>query len=503
MKDIIMSLVNKKENKEKRVAGSNGKIAAEETYFNKLVRLIGLSIIGEERYYPEKNSISNMLDIFEYSKNLEERDYDRYIELIEFTRLESGLRHSVLYSILGVIKAGKGNVIDKLTDRVLLRPSDVTDILNIYLSIDNNKKTLPGSLKRLITKALNRYDQYQYEKYGRKKDSLNMNLVDVFNLVHPKPKDKEYEVLFKKVIEQDLDSPETWEHILSNEVEETINKSDIILLDNISTNKKFKTKKEAWTYLIKTKKLPSLAALRNISNMLESNIDINLLKNYIDKNISTKRIFPLQILNAYVNTNNEEIKEVLIKKLSISKGELLKGKTLIVLDISGSMGEFNLIRTNNLASRAISMFLSIANNVEDFELVLTAGNDMKRKHASLKIKDKKIFKNLETLLSFINEQRDRNNLGYGGIFTKQCLDWIKENNKIFYERVIVISDSQDCDYSVTTNDLPILGKFNYINNIAAYKNVGYNESTNGFKEITTFSSKIIDFIKFNEEFREN
>lgn len=494
-----MSVVNKKSEKEDiRVAGQNGKIAAKESDFSKLKRLIGLSIIGEEKFYPERKSFNNaMEDIATLSSKISNEEIEDFVNLLMFTRTEIGLRYSTLFALIGAMEGGKKEVIEKLSEKFFLRPTDITDLLSIYIS-RGNKKTLPKKLKRLIEKALNNYDEYQYNKYGRKKSSLNFNLVDVFNLVHPKANDKIHEELFKKVIDQNLSEPETWEHLLSNEVEEIDETNGIIL--PTAKEKRFKTKKEAWEFLLETKKLPSLAALRNISNMESAGVSTDKILNYIKSNVSVKRIFPLQILTAYEASENKEIKKALIGLLNVNSGNLLKGETLIVLDISGSMGTFSSnIELRSLATRAVSVFLSIANNIESFELAITSGSDYERKHKTKFVKEKGIFKDIESFLDYLGTEQSNDKLGYGGIFTYQALEWIKEQKKDKkYKRVIVISDSQDCDNERSTEDLPILGEFNYINNIAAYKHVGYNETTNGFKEITTFSSKIVDFINYNE-----
>ena len=47
------------------------------------------------------------------------------------------------------------------------------------------------------------------------------------------------------------------------------------------------------------------------------------------------------------------------------------------------------------------------------------------------------------------------NIGGGGIFTKQCLDWCKTKFKgVHFDRIIIFSDSQDIDHMYNMSTLP-------------------------------------------------
>lgn len=483
-----MSTINnkttKKITKNNRVSGGYGKVAAKEDNFHKLKRLIQLAVIGEERYYSEGKDITD--DIIYLSEKVAKEKPDSLMELLNFTRLEIGLRHSPLFTLLGILKTNP-QLLKKLDDKFFLRPSDLMDIIALYYQYNTNTKTLPKQLKKAIEQALNQYDLYQFSKYGRHKKNLQINLVDVFNLVHPKPITKKQKKLFRKVIQQDLPVPETWEHLLSN--------SQL-------------TKKEAWEHLLKTKKLPSLAFIRNIRNMLKAEVDKSYIKGYIDF-ININRIFPAQILSAVVSIDDLEIRKSLLNKLKKFSNPILKGKSLIVLDISGSMGTFSLNKDflKSYAFRAVSVMLSIILNSEEIDIVLTSGDDYGKKHKSifLKNKEKEMLLNgeIESFLKLVDFYQE-GELGWGGIFTKQALSWIKKQNKGIFDRAVVISDSQDMDYNEKSNTLPKIAKYQYINNIAAYKNVGYYNTVNDEKdgiweEITTYSSKLIDFIILNEK----
>jgi len=375
--------------------------------------------------------------------------------LIEETRLVLGLRHTPLLCIISAIKSRNKDIRmmigNELSPKILATPKDCMDLIAAYRTYGNERGTIPHQLKKLIEKALRNFDEYQLAKYGRNlKNSKAVNLVDVFNLVHPKPKNSEQGELWGKLIRGELKPPMTWEVLLS-------------------ASRTDQDKYNSWKQLLDNHKLPALATIRNIRNMLKVGISEKEIANYIDT-LKSQWIFPYQILISYIIieplTKTQYIQDALInyiKRLS-NNTEKLKGMTYIVLDISGSMGRFE---TNTYLTRALTVLYAVAINCEEFRLFVTSGNDSRRKHATEEIQFSYDFSDL--IRKIENKRRD---LGYGGIFTAQCINWIK-NNYDEPERLVVISDSQDCDTGRPV--VPEFGKFMYNNNIAPYHGVAYSE----------------------------
>ena len=141
----------------------------------------------------------------------------------------------------------------------------------------------------------------------------------------------------------------------------------------------------------------------------------------------------------------------------------LTGKTLFIVDVSGSMTMS--ISSKSRFSRmdvAKAMAMLACNQCEDFELVCTAGSDMQRKHRSIQVEYPQ--KGFDIFDQIQNQYRG---LGNGGIFTKQCLEWCKNSFRgVSFDRIIVFSDSQDCD--TYNNKVPEpFGRYNYIVDVSA------------------------------------
>ena len=132
---------------------------------------------------------------------------------------------------------------------------------------------------------------------------------------------------------------------------------------------------------------------------------------------------------------------------------------------------------------------TIENQCADFELVATAGNDWSRLHSSERIpypqKGFGIMKQINSLYA---------KLGGGGIFTRQCLEWCKEQNWYGkgFDRVIVFSDSQDCDWPDKRTPAPF-GKYNYICDVSANTR-GINYRGVWTAEISGWSEHFLTYI---------
>jgi len=89
----------------------------------------------------------------------------------------------------------------------------------------------------------------------------------------------------------------------------------------------------------------------------------------------------------------------------------------------------------------------------------------------------------------------KNSLGGGGIFTRQCLEHINKEEKQV-ERIIVFSDSQDCD-RVNKTPKPF-GKYNYIVDVSANKH-GINYAGVWTSEISGWSESFLKYIAALED----
>lgn len=234
----------------------------------------------------------------------------------------------------------------------IFRPDDMSEIKDVYDAL--NKATLSNAMKKGFAKAIEALDTYQLGKY-------KSSIIDMSNLVHPNSS------LSKAVITVDgkqmkaLDaimqgitvSADTWE-VANSEAGQIVAKAvKEGKLDKVEAEKVLaEAKNDNWETLLTEGKLGILAALRNIRNMMKNprpeviTALCNLLSN--PETIKKGMIMPYQMDLAYEvleqefynDPNKEAVQTALEKGLELAIPNLtsaLPGKTLVMIDCSGSM----------------------------------------------------------------------------------------------------------------------------------------------------------------------
>ena len=440
-----------------RLAGGSGAFAAKQTNIELLKRVTLANLLWENNAYCDGESVAK-----EIKRLIPLCDAKDVYDLALNARLMQKLRHTPLFIATEMCKYKEHKFFVKaLLPQIITRADMLTDFLAIYWK--GGRCPISNQAKQGLVEAFHNFNAYKFAKYDR---DAAIKLRDVMFLIHPKPRNEEETELFKMIAERTLPTPETWEVMLSTG----------------------KDKKETWTKLITEDKIGGLAFLRNLRNMREANVDKKVIK-YGFETLKSSMLTPMNFLQAAkINPEfSRDIEDAMITSYShLSK---LPGRTLLILDTSGSMDI-----TVSLKSRitrydtACAMAILAANQCEDFDLVITAGNDSALQHSSEIIKYPSKGFNLIDQINTV-----RKDVGCGGIFTRQCLEWCKkEFPTTEFDRIIVFSDSQDCDYFNKKAPKPF-GKRNYICDISAEKKgVNYKGVWNA--EISGFSENFLTFI---------
>ena len=169
-----------------------------------------------------------------------------------YARTQHGIR-SATHVIAGeLINRLKGNLNGaQIIANIIYRADDMLELFSYYRMV-YGKKT-PAVLRKGIQKALGKFDEYQIAKYKAPNSSFKM--VDLFNLVHPKPNEKQSSY-YAKLMKNELANTETWEAKLS------------------AAGSDADLKHESWRELLTNKKLGYFALLRNLRNILQDAPDL-------------------------------------------------------------------------------------------------------------------------------------------------------------------------------------------------------------------------------------
>jgi hypothetical protein len=228
------------------------------------------------------------------------------------------LRHAPLLVVREMARheTHRGLVADTLA-RVIQRPDEMTELLAIYwadaLGPMQQRKRQPVSaqIKKGLARAVTKFDAYQLAKWDR--DGA-VRIRDVLFLVHAKPKDEAQAEVWKQLVDGTLAAPDTWEVSLSSG----------------------KDKAETFERLIAEQKLGGLALLRNLRLMQKSGVPKGTIAKAIEA-MRTDRILPYRFISAarYAPDFEPELEAAMLK--SIPGHVRLKGRTKLLIDVSGSM----------------------------------------------------------------------------------------------------------------------------------------------------------------------
>lgn len=372
----------------------------------------------------------------------------------------------------------------KFINSVVRRVDDMSEILAYYIANYgdlNFKKRLtkmPNALRRGLADAFSKFTAYHLAKY--KMESRGVSLIDLVNLVHPRPTEKNAEAL-KALVKGTLGPADTWESALSKAGQ--IAEDDDSLADLKST---------AWVKLLSEDKLGYLAALRNVRNIVsQSQAAIPLLCKLLTNEVAIKKslVFPYQITKAQealleADLEHRQVLAALNTALELTCKNIpvFTGKTLICLDDSGSMGDLNYSKSPFSMGSLFAAMLYKSDN--DCELMMFSD-------------DARIIRGLNPLDSIltirarINEHRT----GNGTNFRAPLIRASKE-----YDRMIFLSDGQGwIGYNTPVGDLRKYETaynckpYIYSWDLAGYEDMQFPE--NRIIALAGFSDKIFDLMR--------
>ena len=312
----------------------------------KLLNLVATSMISENKYYESGEKSDSK--IVQAISEVAEEDPKFILQLANYIRSELYLRSAPTFLLAHAASMEETKpFVREYTPKVIQRADELVEVLQLYkntfLPAVGKKHTFPASLKKGVAAAFGKFDEYQFSKYDKDGE---MKLKDALRIVigFLNEDDKERRKLYQKILDGTLETPETWEVIISGWKDQG-----------------FDSKKKAWEHVIDLwtdgqKVNNYMALIRNLRNILEEKVSskhmdkvINAIKN--EKAVINSKQLPFRFLSAYENLGEQEamfekdkshfkqIKEALNEAIQISvKHNVPKipGKTIITADNSGS-----------------------------------------------------------------------------------------------------------------------------------------------------------------------
>jgi hypothetical protein len=355
------------------------------------------------------------------------------------------LRHAPLLLVREMARlATHRQLVAETLFRVIQRADELSEFVALYWS--DGKQPLSAQVKKGLAAAFTRFDEYALAKYNR---ASPVKLRDVLFLCHAKPVDTAQAELWKRLVAGELATPDTWEVALSAGAG----------VD----------KREAWERLLAENKLGALALLRNLRNMAEAKVDEQLVRTGLYR-MKTERVLPFRFIAAarYAPQWETELEKAMLR--SLEGQPKLPGKTVLLVDVSGSMdaplSRRAEMRRNDAAYGLAVLLREIAEQVS----IYTFSDKLVR------VPSRQGF----ALRDALNASQP-----HSGTYLGKALGEVDEK----YDRLIVITDEQSHD------SVPNPKAHGYVINVASFQNgVGYGK----WMHIDGWSDSVIEYIRAAE-----
>lgn len=358
------------------------------------------------------------------------------------------LRHAPLLLVREMARHKEHRALVAATlEQVIQRADELAEFVAIYWK--DGKTPLSAQVKKGLARAFQKFDEYHLAKYDR---SGPIRLRDVLFLCHAKPRDAEQAALWKRLIEEQLAIPDTWEVALSSG----------------------ENKRDAWERLLRERRLGALALLRNLRNMKEADVDEALVLAALEA-ADTSRVLPFRFLAAarHVPQWEEPIERATLSALAGQ--EKLPGRTVLLVDVSGSMTSPLSHRSEMLRTDAAYGLAVLLREICRKVSVYTFSNEL------AEVPPRRGFALRDALDA---------SQSHSGTYLGKALGAIREK----YDRIIVITDEQAHDR------VPGPRNTGYVVNVASNKNgVGYGAWTH----VDGWSEAVVEYIRTFERAPEN
>ena len=371
LREVHMSKFNQSATPTVEITTSkDGVVAFKHTTKNELCQRVLSGFFTEEKFYETAAQSGNELVrlIHEVATN----DPVFVAKLAVLAREQFNMRSVTQVLVAELAKIHRGDaLVSNVISRVVQRPDDMSEILSYWASkygsakknegrVSYVDKKIPAQIRKGLCDVIRKFDAYQLSKY--KAEGKAMKMRDLFTILHPRPATDEQSLLWKSVVDGSIAPADTWETNLSAAGQKAKD-TDSDAMD---------CKREVWEDMITNKKLPYMAALRNIRNVVQAGVSANahkMLQDYIsnEKAVFYSKQLPFRFYSAYKALEKENI-DMFLKKdylkalnralfYSAKNYPKFKGRTVLAVDLSFSMTMNKISKKSEITCKEIGAVL--------------------------------------------------------------------------------------------------------------------------------------------------
>ncbi|MGA2046653.1 MAG: TROVE domain-containing protein [Terracidiphilus sp.] len=368
------------------------------------------------------------------------------------------LRHAPLLLVREMARhATHRALVAETLSRVIQRADELAEFVAIYWA--GGRQPLSAQVKKGLAAAFGKFDEYALAKYDR---AGAVRLRDVLFLCHARPVDEAQAALWKRLAQNELATPDTWEVALSGAGREA--------------NREEGTDKRAvWERLLSERKLGALALLRNLRNLQAAGVSEEMVLAALAA-LKTDRVLPFRFLAAARHAPQWEqaLEQAMFRsiegRMDEGRSACLAGHTVLLVDVSGSMASSISYRAEMQRSDAAYGLAILLREIAEKVTIFTFSETAKRVPARRGMA--------------LRDALDHNQ-AHGGTYLGVSLKQVESEVREGYDRLIVITDEQSHD------QVPAPAGNGYVINVASAQNgVGYGPWTH----IDGWSEAVIDYI---------
>jgi len=359
------------------------------------------------------------------------------------------LRHAPLLLVREMARhATHRALVAETLARVIQRADELSEFVAIYWA--GGRQPLSAQVKKGLAAAFVKFDEYALAKYDR---AGVVRLRDVLFLCHARPADEAQAALWKRLVANELATPDTWEVALS-----------------AAGRAEGTRKREVWERLLAERKLGALALLRNLRNLHQAGVDEKRVLDALAA-LKTDRVLPFRFLAAARTAPQWEqpLEAAMFRSLE-GRAARLQGHTVLLVDVSGSMESPISHRSEMRRTDAACGVAILLREIAEKVTIYTFSNEARLVPARRGM----------ALRDALEQSQP-----HAGTYLGAALKHAEGDCAARYDRIVVITDEQSHD----TVSAP-RGR-GYVINVASNRNgVGYGEWTH----VDGWSEAVVDYI---------
>lgn len=414
-----------------------GGVAKHVSVKQQLRRSVLSCLLWEREFYEDGQTIADRIDALVAKSKPED-----VAPLAVEARSLFHLRHAPLYLLCSMAK--HHGTTSAAVAATIQRVDEIPELLAMWWK--DGKRPLPCQMKKGLAAAFRKFSAYQFQKYAGRDGAVKLR--DAMFLVHPTPKDAEQAAVFKGIADRTLPPADTWEVALSGGAD----------------------KKATFERLITEGGLGYLALLRNLRGMIDADVNRTMIRMAIRTRAGAERVLPFRYVAAARACPIMEPDIDAALCAAISELPMLLGRTLVLVDVSGSMNSPLSMKSDLRRIEAAAALASIV-NAEELRVFSFS-------ERLVEVPPRRGMAGVDAV---------SNSQPHHGTYLGSAVAAL---NAMQHDRLIVITDEQSAD---AVPD-PVVKRAYMINVSSAAAGVGYGKWTH----IDGFSENVLRFIHETE-----